>query len=584
MAVRGRHILRKLLSEYKMLKRQSSSVKLSYYHQPTSEPLRYQTIGQLATTAADKWPDTEVVVSVQQSQTLTFSQAEHQANKLAAGFLELGLQPGDRLGICSPNSTQWFLTAVAAAKAGLILVSMNPSYMAHELEYCLQKVRVKALVVPKSYKTINYYKMLSEIFPELPTSPANSKLTSTKLPYFSCIIVSTDESLPGTIRFSDVADSTDSLTKLQETNQRLRPEHIGNIQFTSGTTGKPKAVPLSHFLLINNSYFCGKRLGLGEKHYKILVQPPFFHVLAYISALLGSLNFGSTLVLPSPTFNASASCEAVRRESCTMLLGTPTMYVDLCSHVSNLPADEQLLHQSPEMAVSGGALCTPELFRKMKNTFSCDRVMSVYGLTETTAMCFTSTREDSEFHMTSTVGKVSENVEAKVVDEEGLTVPFGTPGELWMRGYNMTGYWEDTVATDMTLTRDGWIKTGDRFVLGEDGYGQVVGRIKDMIIRGGENISPREVEDYLVTHPNILDAQVYGVSNERLGEEVGCSLRLTPGAKLTEQEVKDFCKDKIAYFKIPKYIEIVEDFPKTGSGKIQKYKLREAMEKKLAVK
>uniref|UniRef100_A0A1B6LBL3 Medium-chain acyl-CoA ligase ACSF2, mitochondrial n=1 Tax=Graphocephala atropunctata TaxID=36148 RepID=A0A1B6LBL3_9HEMI len=328
----------------------------------------------------------------------------------------------------------------------------------------------------------------------------------------------------------------------------------------------------------------GKRLGMNTKHYTILAQTPFFHVLGYIAAMLASLNFGSTMILPSPTFSVTDSSEAIKREKCTMLVGTPTMYVDLCNYVNNLSAEERLLHQSPEFALSGGSLCLPELFRKMKDTFSCKRVVSVYGLTEITAVTFQSTAQDSEFLMTSTVGKVSDHLEAKVVDEEGVTVPLGTPGELWMRSFNtMTGYWEDEEATDRMFTKDKWLKTGDKFILMEDGYGQVVGRMKDMIIRGGENISPKEVEEYLITHPDILDAQVVGVTSERLGEEVACSLRLKPGAHLTEQQARDFCKGKIAYFKIPKYVEVVEVYPTTGSGKVQKFKIREAMEKKLGI-
>ncbi|XP_054260338.1 medium-chain acyl-CoA ligase ACSF2, mitochondrial-like [Macrosteles quadrilineatus] len=567
------------------LKRFSSDFGLSYFHNPGNEPLHYLTIGQLASRAANRWPDKEVFVSLVDSSRITFSQAEQQANKLAAGFLELGLQPGDRLGICSPNSTQWFLTAVAAAKAGLILVSMNPAYLTHELEYCMHKVGVRAIVTDESYRVQNYYKMICDIVPGLANSPVNSKVNCSKLPNFSVLIVNSEKVFPGAYRYCDVMEASGSLQELQAISKTLRPENNGNIQFTSGTTGKPKAVPLTHFNLVNNSYCFGKRLGMDKQHYKILAQSPFFHVLGYISALMASLNFGSTIVLPSPTFSVPDSCEAIKKEKCTMLLGTPTMYVDLCSYVKSLPLEEQQQHLSPEVAVSGGALCSPELFRKMKTTFDCDRVVSVYGLTETTAMCFQSTPEDSEYQMTSTVGKISDHVEAKVVDSSGKTVPMGETGELWMRSFNnMTGYWEDPHGTENILTRDYWIKTGDKFVLSPDGYGQVVGRIKDMIIRGGENISPKEVEDFLATHPNILEAQVYGVLSERLGEEVGCSLRLQPGAQISEQEVVDFCKGQISYFKIPKYVEVLKEFPKTGSGKIQKFKLREAMERKLGLR
>ncbi|XP_046663668.1 medium-chain acyl-CoA ligase ACSF2, mitochondrial isoform X1 [Homalodisca vitripennis] len=598
MVLRVRYrLFKSVFNDWSQVKRLGSSRGggLSYFHNPGTEPLHYLTIGQLVTGAAGRWPDTDVFVSTQHGTRLTFSQVEQQANKLAAGFLDLGLVPGDRLGICSPNSAQWFLTALAASKAGLILVSddplqtvnvvsMNPAYMKEELEYCLQKVSVRALVTDETYKVQEYYKLLCEIVPNLSDLPQNTKLNCSKLPDFSAIIVNSEKNLPGTFRFCDVLESAGNLQRLHEVQERLRPEHIGNIQFTSGTTGKPKAVPLSHFNLINNAYNVGKRLGMNKKHSKILAQAPFFHALGYIAALMTSFHFGSTMVLPSPTFSVPDSSEAIKREKCTMLLGTPTMYVDLCNYVSNLSAEEQLLHKSPEIAISGGSLCLPELFRKMRDTFSCERVVSVYGMTEITAVTFQSTEHDSEFLMTSTVGKISDHVEAKVVDEEGLTVPFGTPGELWMRSFNtMTGYWEDEEATNRMFTKDKWLKTGDRFILHEDGYGQVVGRIKDMIIRGGENISPKEVEEFLITHPDILDAQVIGVTSERLGEEVACSLRVKSGTTITEQQVKDYCKGKISYYKIPKYVEVVDVYPTTGSGKIQKFKIREAMEKKLGI-
>ncbi|XP_054260339.1 medium-chain acyl-CoA ligase ACSF2, mitochondrial-like [Macrosteles quadrilineatus] len=562
----------------------TSDVALSYFHNPGNEPLHYLTIGQLASTAATRWPDNVAFISVLDEARFTFSDIDEQALKLAAGLLDLGLMPGDRVGLCSPNCYEWLVTLVATAKAGLIMVSMNPSYMAHEIEHCLHKVGLKAIIVDESYKTQLYYKMLCDIVPGLSSLPENYTISCNKLPELSHVIVLSEKHLPGSYRFCDILERTTNYHRVLQLQAKLRPEDIVVIQFTSGTTASPKAVPLSHFSLTNNSYFYGKRLGFDKKHFKILAQSPFFHVLGFVGAMLPSLIFGVTLVLPSRTFSVANSAETIKKEKCTMLIGTPTMFLDLCGYVERIPVEERRQYISPELVLCGGAICSSELVRKIKSIFNA-KVQSAYGLTEATGAVAQSTLEDNEDQITKTVGKVSDHMEVKVVDADGFTVPLGMAGELWIRSYsNMTGYWEDKENTDEILNQDGWLKSGDQFIMWEIGYGQVVGRIKEMIIRGGENISPKEVEEYLVSHPDIIDAQVYGVSNERLGEEVGCSLRLTPGAKLTEQEVKDFCKDKIAYFKIPKYFEFLEEFPKTGSGKVQKFKLREEMEKKLGLR
>lgn len=366
------------------------------------------------------------------------------------------------------------------------------------------------------------------------------------------------------------------LPAVEASQQLISPDSGCNIQFSSGTTGQPKAILLSHFNLINNGYHIGQRLGfhLSAGRHRICMQMPFFHVYGTVIAVVTAMHFGETLVLPDAGFNTAKSLEAITAEKCTVLYGTPTMHVDLLARQRSVCADISSL----EMATTGGAHCTPELYRRMQTELQVGRVKTIYGLTETTSTTFQSVdgpETDRQFQ--ETVGKLHDHLEAKVVDEQGTAVPFGTRGELCVRGYStMLGYWGDEEKTRETLGNDGWLRTGDQFVLQEDGYGRIVGRLKEMIIRGGENLFPKEIEDFLTTHPKIQEVHVIGVPDERMGEEVCAYVKLHQAADtLTADELKAFCKGQIAHFKIPRYLKIVDRFPKTQSGKIQKFKMLE---------
>ncbi|PSN31808.1 Acyl-CoA synthetase family member 2 [Blattella germanica] len=477
-----------------------AAAKPSYMHNPGSSPLSAITTGQLIDIAASQWGHKEALVSVHQGHRYTYKEMKERGDQLAAGLLSIGLKPGDRLGLWGPNSSEWYLTFMAAARAGLILVNINPAYQISELRYCLSKVGVKALIAPESFKTQKYHEMISNIAPEVKKcDPGN--LQCEELPDLKSVIMISENNLPGSYLFDEIINKAtpELLTEVQELQTYIQPDEGCNLQFTSGTTGKAKATLLSHHNTINNMLQFGKRLELFCMDHRICLQVPLFHCFGNVLGLLAGLCYGSTIVLPGPS----------------------------------APVSKELIYQ-------------------LKETFNLKRVAEGYGMTETSPISFASLPNDSVERMCTAVGYIMDHIEAKIVDEKGKVVPFGKPGELWIRGYN----------------------TIDQFILYEDGYGQIVGRIKDMIIRGGENIFPVEVEHFLEEHPEILEAQVVGVPDERMGEEMCACLRLEKGSTLTAKQIKDYCKGKIAHFKIPRYYKFLTEFPKTQSGKIQKFQLR----------
>ncbi|XP_049764636.1 medium-chain acyl-CoA ligase ACSF2, mitochondrial-like isoform X1 [Schistocerca cancellata] len=557
----------------------SKGPKLSYWHEASEIPLVNLTVGQLVDKSAQLWGDREAIVSVHQGHRLTFQEVKEKVDKLAAGFLEIGLKHGDALAVWAPNLTEWYLTSLAANKAGLVIVNINPAYQIPELEYCLKKVHVRALVAAETFKTQKYPEMVQALAPEV-TAAKPGHLKSLNLPNLTTVIVIGDKQYPGMFRFSDVMDcaSTASFEKLKQLDYDIQADEGCNVQFTSGTTGHPKATLLSHHSVVNNSYFLGERAGLYKKHHRICLQVPFFHCFGNVCGVLNSLHHGCTIVLPSAGFKGEDSAKAILKEKCSIVYGTPTMNIDLLNFVES----SGLKINSLEILASGGAISSPDLYEKLTRTFGLERVTTFYGMTETAPLSFIPEENDPPEKTYTTVGRVIDHVEVKVVDETGKMVPLGTTGELWVRGYcNMLGYWGDKKHTEETIREDRWLRTGDAFILEENGYGKIVGRIKDMIIRGGENIFPKEIEILLETHPSVSEAQVFGIADDRLGEQVCVAISTKKGHKLTEQDVKDFCRGKIAHFKIPHYIRFVEEFPKTVSGKIQKFKLRKMLEKEL---
>lgn len=386
----------------------------------------------------------------------------------------------------------------------------------------------------------------------------------------------------GTFKFDDIYNfgTQEEVSNIEAQQDEIIPDSGCNIQFTSGTTGNPKAALMSHYNFVNNGFYIGKRMEYDLKHHRICCQTPLFHAYGIVIGVLAALNYGTTIVLPDPGFDTAKTLEAIEREKCTVIYGTPTMYVDLVTKQRELQRDVS----SVEIATTGGATCTPELFRNIKNGLNVKKVKTVFGMTEVSAVIFQSLFDETESQVLNTVGHVQEHIEVKVVDEQGRTVPFGERGELCVRGYNtMLEYWGEPEKTKEMISNDKWLRTGDQFELQEDGYGRIVGRLKEMIIRGGENLFPKEIEDFLTTNAKVLEVHVVGVPDKRMGEEMCAFIKLEAGETMSLAEMKAFCKGQIAHFKVPRYLEIVDDFPKTVSGKIQKFRLVEqwknAMEK-----
>ncbi|XP_025267012.1 acyl-CoA synthetase family member 2, mitochondrial-like isoform X2 [Camponotus floridanus] len=539
----------------------SQAIRVAHMYNPGEFPLSDKTVGQTLGEAVATWPEQTCIVSIHQNIRLTFSDLLRRVDAFAAGLKKLGMKKGDRLGIWGPNDLEWFITSLSAWRAGLIVVAINPAYQQNELIYCLQKVGVKAIVSPDVFKVQNYPKML---------------LTAKEVcPTLEHIIIYSSNHITGTHRFADVEASA---TKAEVDAIAAEQAEIScndgcNILFTSGSTGKSKATLLSHRSIVNNSKENARRAKFSTEN-KICLNVPFFHVFGLIMANILILHTGSTLVIEERSFNPIKSLKAIAQEKCTVTYGTPTMWVNLLEAQQRL----QLPVDSLQAGIIGGAPASSELFKRIRDLLGFNDLISLYGLTETSAV-FQSIREEDKYLSETTVGYLGDHIEAMVVDLNGLPVAFGKPGELWVRGYsNMLNYWNDEENTRKTLTQDGWLKTGDQFILHENGYGVIIGRLKDMLIRGGENIFPKEIEDFLMTHPKIIEAQVIGAYDEVYGEEVCACIQLSDNAKMTQNEVIDYCKGKIAHFKIPRYVHFVDDYPKTTSGKILKFRLKEQLE------
>ncbi|CAD6998221.1 acyl-CoA synthetase family member 2, mitochondrial-like [Ceratitis capitata] len=545
----------------------------AHLHYIGKQPLVYRSVGQELELAAAEYGSTEAIVSCHEQKRHTFRSLLEDVDRVAAGLLKLGLKQGDHVGIWAPNNMHWYLTMLGAARAGLVSVGINPAFQGPEVDYCLKKVKVKAVIMPETFKTQNFYEIIKSICPELPHS-VDGRINSANLPHLKHVIIDTPNRLKGALSFDDLlglgnSDEREAIAQLQ---RYVMPDSGCNIQFTSGTTGKPKAALLSHYNFVNNGTHIGNRNQL-DSNSRICVQVPLFHVYGVVITVMAAMTHGSTLVLPAAGFSPADSLKAIVDEKCTVIHGTPTMYVDLIKKQREL----KLPLKTAKMAVTGGAPCSPQLFLDIKEVLGLDHVRTVYGLTETTAVIFQSRPGDNNERILNTVGHLQDHVEVKVVDAEGHIVQFGQPGELYVRGYaTMLEYYDDPEKTKETMGNDKWLKTGDQFILEADGYGRIVGRLKEMIIRGGENIFPKEVEDFLNSHSKIIEAHVIGVPDERLGEECCAFVRLQDGVEsITHEELKEFARGKIAHFKVPRFVIPIDQFPRTASGKIQKFKLAE---------
>jgi fatty-acyl-CoA synthase len=546
---------------------------------PRDVALLNETVGALLQRIAQRWPEQPALVVPAQNVRLSYAQLDAAVTRLAAGLLQLGLEPGDRIGIWSLNRTEWVLMQFASARAGLILVNINPAYRSHELEYALTQVDCKALVLARRFKTSDYPATLRELAPELDTS-APGQLHAARLPALRHVIVLGDEAaLPGTWRFNDVANCRDpqAQARVQALQASLSPDDAINIQFTSGTTGSPKGATLSHRNIVNNGFFIGECMRLSEQD-RLCIPVPFYHCFGMVLGNLACVTHGSCMVVAGEGFDPLLTLQTVQDERCTGLHGVPTMFIAELAH----PKFSEFDLSSLRTGIMAGSPCPVEVMKKVVEQMHMREVTIAYGMTETSPVSFQTTPDDALERRVDSVGRVHPHVEVRVVDDEGNLVTRGQTGELHTRGYSvMKGYWNDPARTADVLDADGWMHTGDLATIDEDGYGRIVGRLKDMLIRGGENIYPREIEEFLYAHPAIADVQVFGVPDNKFGEEVCAWIRLAEGCELSAEEVREYCRARIAHYKVPRYVEFVDDFPMTITGKIQKYLMRDEMTQRL---
>lgn len=544
-------------------------------------PLLGDTIGRSLDLAARRWGDRDALVSPGHNVRWSWRELAERVDALAAGFLALGLERGARIGIWSLNRPEWTLTQFAAAKAGLILVTINPAYRLSELEFALAKVGCAAIVTATAFKTSNYLEMLNTLLPELAKSTPGD-LHAARLPQLRAVIQVGGPSFPGTIPFEQVmqmggARHREALTELAAT---LQFDEAVNIQFTSGTTGSPKGVTLTHHNILNNGYFVGRAMRLTEAD-RICIPVPLYHCFGMVMGNLAAVTLGAAMVYPGEGFDPLATLQTIEREKCTALYGVPTMFIAELDH----PEFSKFDLSSLRTGIMAGAPCPIEVMRRVNETMNMREITIAYGMTETSPVSFQSSTDDPLERRVSTVGRIHPHVEVKVVDLEGRVVPRGERGELCTRGYSvMLGYWDEAEKTGDVLDKNGWMHTGDIAVIDDEGYCNIVGRIKDLVIRGGENLYPREIEEFLYRHPKIQDVQIFGVADDRYGEELCAWIRMRPGETLTSDEVRAFCHGQIAHNKIPRYVEFVDEFPMTVTGKIQKFLMRQTVEERLGLK
>jgi fatty-acyl-CoA synthase len=553
----------------------------SYVCGISDAPLLGDTIGDCLDRAALRWGDREALVSPSHSVRWTWKEFSERVDALAAGFLALGLERGARIGVWSLNRPEWTLTQFAAAKAGLILVTINPAYRLSELEFALAKVGCAAIVTATAFKTSNYMEMLNTLLPELAASQPG-ELQAQRLPQLRAVIQIGGPKCPGTLAFEDVTKMGGERHReqLAELARTLQFDDAVNIQFTSGTTGSPKGVTLTHHNILNNGYFVGRAMRLTE-HDRICIPVPLYHCFGMVMGNLASVTLGATMVYPGEGFDPLATLQTIEQEKCTALYGVPTMFIAELDH----PEFSRFNLKSLRTGIMAGAPCPIEVMKRVNSEMNMGEVTIAYGMTETSPVSFQSSTDDPLERRVSTVGRIHPHVEVKVVDLEGRVVPRGQRGELCTRGYSvMLGYWDEPEKTRDVLDANGWMHTGDIAIIDAEGYCNIVGRIKDMVIRGGENLYPREIEEFLYRHPKIQDVQIFGVADDRYGEELCAWIRTRPGETLTADDVRAFCHGQIAHNKIPRYVEFVDEFPMTVTGKIQKFLMREAVETKLGLK
>ena len=546
---------------------------LSYVHGACDVPLIGETIGDLFDRVTEKIPDNEALVSCHQGLRYTYRQLQAACDLLARGLMACGIQKGERVGIWSPNYAEWVITQFATAKIGAILVNVNPAYRVHELEYALRQSGCRALIVAPPYKTTDFAALLREVCPELEDS-APGRLSAARLPQLRTVIALGAQSVGGANTWQQVMAMAHEVSPdlLAARQRSLNFDDAINIQYTSGTTGLPKGATLSHHSILNNGFFIGQRMRFTERD-RLCIPVPFYHCFGMVLGNLACVTHGATMVLPAEVFDPRKTLEAVAVERCSALHGVPTMFIAELG----LPDFDDYDLSSLRTGIMAGSPCPVDVMKQVRTKMGMEEITICYGMTETSPVSFQTMTTDSIEKQVSTVGRVHPHVECKIINpESGAVVPRGEPGELLSRGYIvMLGYWEDPVATAQAVDSARWMHTGDLATMDMEGYVTIVGRSKDMIIRGGENVYPREVEEFLYGHPQIQDVQVIGVPDEKYGEEVMAWVILKPGQTTTADELTDYCRGKIAHYKVPRYWRMTDQFPMTVSGKVQKYKLRE---------
>ena len=553
---------------------------MSYVAGATDEALKFMTVPQLLDRAVLRYGAREAAVFAASGERLSWHDLRARSDAVAAGLLALGIGRGDRVGIWAPNCVEWLLTQFGTARIGAILVNINPAYRSTELEFALKKSGCRALVLAPRFKSSDYVGMLRRLAPALDVSANESPLKIAALPELErVVLIGTGERPRGALAFADLERLCGPAhrQRLERLSAALDPDDAINIQFTSGTTGAPKGATLSHFNIVNNARYSGKAMRLGERD-ALCIPVPLYHCFGMVLGVLTCAASGARMVFPGEGFDPLQTLEAIQQQRCTALHGVPTMFIAMLDHERFRGFELSSLRTG----IMAGAPCPIETMRRVVAEMHMKEITIAYGMTETSPVSFQSGVDDSLERRVSTVGRVQPHVEVKIVDERGRIVPIGASGELCTRGYLvMRGYWEDPERTREVLDPAGWMHSGDLATLDAEGYCNIVGRVKDMLIRGGENVYPREIEEFLFSHPKVQAAQVFGVPDPRLGEEVCAWIVLKPGESASEEEIKSFCEGRIAHYKVPRLIRFVPDFPLTATGKPQKFVMRETMAREL---
>ncbi|OOR91898.1 fatty acid--CoA ligase [Moraxella caviae] len=549
--------------------------KKSYLSGSSSQPLIGQTIGDIFDQACAEHAYKEALVSSHQNVRLSYHELKEKVEALACQLLEIGFKKGDRLGIWSPNCWEWTVTQFAAAKAGLILVNLNPSYKSTDLiEYVLNKVAVKGLVMAEPLKSTDYEALLGEIAPEI-YQQTNKSLECARLPHLKTVIKLSENALPSCYSFYDLLTTPthEQVQELHALSDSLQFDDVINIQFTSGTTGSPKGTMLTHHNILNNGYFVGEGIKLTESD-KICIAVPLFHCFGMVMGNLAAVSHGATMVYPSAVFNPQDTLKAIANEGCTAAYGVPTIFINMLEQENFDDFDLSSLRTG----IMAGSPCPKEIMTRVMERMHMSEITICYGMTETSPVSVQSYVDDPIDKRVSTVGRIHPHVELKIVDENNHIVPVGALGEICVRGYSvMAGYWDDEQKTREVIDEHGWMHTGDIGKMDDEGYVQIKGRIKDIVIRGGENLFPKEIEDFLYKHPAVGEVQVVGVPDPKYGEELCACIIVHDQHECDSESIREFCKNKISHNKIPRYVRFVTEFPMTASGKIQKFKLREQM-------